>query len=157
MLTVLANAKTVSSHLLIGCAAILAVSVTAGCNRGLVLIKVTGKVNVDGKPANGAVVLFHPESPELTVVPSAVAKEDGSISPVTDSLEGIPEGSYQVTVSWPDPSVKSSFGSGQFGGGDAADPPDLLKGRYISKDRSGLSVKVDSSTSALAPFELSTR
>jgi hypothetical protein len=128
-----------------------------GCNRGPSLVQVSGKVMVDGKPADGAVVLFHPESSEPGMVSSAVSDASGAINPVTGGEPGIPAGSYRVSVSWPDPAMKKEAGAVQFGSGDDRPAPDLLKGKYVSKERSGLSVVIDSSTEQLEPFELTTR
>jgi hypothetical protein len=133
------------------------VVITAGCDRGLSLVKVQGKVTVDGKPANGAVILFHPQSQENGSVSSAVASDQGTFSPVTNGEPGIPAGVYQVTVSWPDPSVKKSEGAMQFGGGEEKDAPDLLKGRYMIKAQSGLTATIEQSTTELPAFELTSR
>jgi hypothetical protein len=128
-----------------------------GCGGGTSLVKVTGSVTVDGQPADGAVLLFHPESDTLGSVSSAVADASGTFSPVTDGEPGIPAGTYRVTVSWPDPAMRREASAMQFGFGEERDPPDLLKGRYIAKDRSQLTVVIDRSTSQLDAFELSTR
>jgi hypothetical protein len=129
----------------------------AGCGGGTSLVKVAGTVNVDGKPADGAVLLFHPESASTNSVSSAVADANGNFSPVTEGEPGIPAGTYRVTVNWPDPAMRREAGSTQFGGGDDRDAPDLLKGKYIAKDRSQLTVVIDRSTTQLEPFELSAR
>jgi len=132
-------------------------SVHCGCDRGLSLVKVQGKVTVDGKPATGAIILFHPQSAENTSVSSAVASDQGTFAPVTNGEPGIPAGVYQVTVSWPDPAVKKSDGAIQFGADNEKEAPDLLKGRYVMKDRSGLTATVEASTTELPAFELSSR
>lgn len=128
-----------------------------GCGGGTSLVQVTGKVLVDGQPADGAIVLFHPESDALGSVPTAVADASGEFKPVTNTDTGIPVGNYRVTVSWPDPAMRQGAGGAQFGMSDERDPPDLLKGKYVARDRSQLTVVIDRSTSQLEPFELSAR
>lgn len=132
----------------------LLLSILAGCG-GPSLINVAGSVSVDGKAAEGAVILFHPESGGLTVS-TAESNPDGTFSVVTDMKPGIPPGVYKLSVTWPDPSIKPRENV-PFGFGETADRPDLLKGKYTRKDQSGLSVTVDSTTKQLQPIELSTR
>jgi hypothetical protein len=133
----------------------------AGCGSATPgLVNVSGKVTVDGQPAEGAVLLFHPEGAPQGPVSSAVAQADGTFKMVTDGNQGIPEGRYRVTATWPDPAVKPSDGVGGFGEGFGLsfEPgPDLLKGRYVSRDQSDLSVTIEKGTRELEPFELQTR
>lgn len=126
-----------------------------GCDRGSKLVPVTGSIIVDGKPAEGAVILFHPDGNEIKSVSSAVAKADGSFAPVTDSEAGIPVGRFKLSVSYPDPSVKPT--EQQLMMGTAEPGPDLLKGRYISKDKSGLTADVSSTTTTLPVLTLTTQ
>jgi hypothetical protein len=127
----------------------------AGCGGGAGLVPVIGQITVDGKPAEGAVLLFHPLSPSVTSVSSAVANADGSFSPVTNSEKGMPVGSYKVSVTWPDPSVKPSERDLMMG---TVEPgPDLLRGRYQTKDRSDISVEVAADTKTLPAIELKSR
>lgn len=127
----------------------------AGCGGGSSLVKVSGKVTVDGVPADGAVLLFHPESSENTNVSTALADSNGVFSPVTGADEGIPAGRYRVTLTWPDPKARAAAGTPQFGQMDTRDPPDLLKGKFVALDRTTLSVVIERSTVELEPFELS--
>jgi len=126
--------------------------ISAGCG-GPTLPQVTGKVMVDGNPAEGAVLLFHPIGAGTTG--SAVADSNGSFSIVYDMNPGIPPGRYQVAISWPDPSVKTSEKDLMMGNFQSG--PDLLKGRYESKDKSGISIEVDATTKELPTIELSTK
>ncbi len=127
-----------------------------GCESGSKLVPATGKITVDGKPAEGAVILFHPEgSNEIKSVSSAVSKADGSFVPVTDSEPGIPVGSYKLSVNWPDASVKPT--ETQLMMGTAEPGPDLLKGRYISKDKSKLTTEVTATTTELPALALTTK
>ena len=114
----------------------------AGCGGGTSLVQVTGKVLVDGVPADGAILLFHPDSPDNTNVSTALADSNGVFSPVTGADTGIPEGSYRVTVTWPDPKSRAEAGAPQFGGMESRDPPDVLRGKYVARDRTTISVVI---------------
>lgn len=119
------------------------------------LVKVKGKISVDGTPASGAILLFHPESSTNATVCSAIADENGVYSPLTDIDEGIAEGSYRVTVVWPDPKVKGSGEGSKFGVAETRDPPDLLGGKFSSKATSKLTITVTGSSTELSPIEIS--
>ena len=126
--------------------------VVAGCG-GPTLPQVNGKVLVDGNPAEGAVLLFHPTGSGTTG--SAVADSNGAFSIIYDMNPGIPPGRYQVAITWPDPSVKTSEKDLMMGNFQTG--PDLLKGRYVSKDKSGLVIDVEATTKELPTIELSTK
>lgn len=126
--------------------------VVAGCG-GPTFSQVTGKVTVDGNPAEGAVLLFHPTGSGTTG--SAVADSNGVFSIIYDMNLGIPPGRYQVAITWPDPSVKTSETDLMMGNFQTG--PDLLKGRYDSKDKSGISIDVEATTKELPTIELSTK
>ncbi len=130
----------------------------AGCGGGgPSLIKAKGKIMVDGAPAVGATLLFHPESTTNANVANAIADENGVYAPVTGADEGIAEGNYRVTVVWPDPKLKAASDGPKFGVAEAKEPPDLLKGKFISRERSKLSVSITRSKVELDPLELSTK
>jgi hypothetical protein len=126
--------------------------VMAGCG-GPTLPPVTGKVMVDGNPAEGAVLLFHPTGSGTTG--SAVADSNGAFSIIYDMNPGIPPGRYQVAITWPDPAVKTSERDLMMGNFQTG--PDLLKGRYDSKDKSGIAIDVEATTTELPTIELSTK
>jgi len=126
-----------------------------GCDSGPSLVQAQGKIIVDGTPAKGAVLLFHPSGGTSTSVSSAQAKEDGTFTLTTDTKPGIPAGSYTVTVTWPDPAHKVSDGDKMMG---LAEPgKDLLNGRYVSKDRSGIKIEISSGNTSIAPIELKSK
>lgn len=128
--------------------------VSSGCGSGPELIQVVGKITVDGQPAPGAVLLFHPTAAGQTSVSSATAKEDGTFTITTNTLSGIPVGTYTVTASWPDPEHTPSDAEKMMG---TAEPgKDLLKGRYILREKSQLSVTVESTMAELPSFDLTT-
>ncbi|MBX3423474.1 MAG: hypothetical protein KF752_18115 [Pirellulaceae bacterium] len=119
------------------------------------LIQVSGSVTVDGKPAEGAVLIFHPEVAEIPTVATAVTDANGKYQLVSDMNNGIRAGTYRVTATWRGPPKKTAQPT--FGLGSDADLPDLLKGRYASKDTSGLTAVIEKSTVELPPLELTTK
>ncbi len=131
--------------------AMLSATILAGCNAsGSGLVQVTGSITVDGKPAEGAVLLFHPEQPGSVAAGSADA--NGKFTLVTDMQPGISPGRYKVTATWPDPKLKTTAEDAMMG--KSRDAPDLLKSRFVMRDRSGLSAEITSATTQLPPFEL---
>lgn len=92
---------------------------------------VKGSLLVNGKPANGALITFHPANGigNGRVIRSlATVKEDGSFVLTTfNSYDGAPPGEYVVTVYWPGP-VSADSPAGEIG-------PDRLKGRFSTPDR----------------------
>jgi len=128
----------------------LACLVTIGCSGGgSGLVAVEGDVKVDGQAADGAVLLFHPQSGSGPVA-TAVADAAGHFSVVTEMQPGIPVGSYKVTATWPTPlpaDLKISMSG-------PPDQPDRLKGRYVSKDKSNLTVEVKADSKLLPPLEM---
>lgn len=123
-----------------------------GCGDSRKLVPVSGSVTVDGEPAVGATLLFHPESDPAGVTASGTVRDDGTFTLVSGMDKGLTAGKYIVTVSWPDPSVKPT--EAQMMMGMAEPGPDLLKGRYATKQGSGLSVEIAADTQQLPPFEL---
>lgn len=137
---------------------VLGLATLVGCGSGgSSLVKAKGKVMVDGAPASGAIVLLHPETPGSSNVANAIADANGEFAPLTGTEEGIAEGTYRVTVIWPDPKMSGGSGELQFGSTQAKDPPDLLKGRYAVRDKSKLTVTVSRSKLELDPLELSAK
>jgi hypothetical protein len=131
----------------------LACLVTIGCSGGgSGLVAVEGDVKVDGQAADGAVLLFHPQSGSGPVS-TAVANEVGRFSVVTEMQPGIPAGTYKVTATWPAPlpaDLKISMSG-------PPDQPDRLKGRYVARDKSDLTVEVQADTKVLPTLELTAK
>ena len=123
-----------------------------GCDTaGLKLVQVTGTISVNKKPADGAIIYFHPNDAGLSSA-SAVAKSDGTFDIMYNGEKGIPAGNYKVTVMWPDPAKKPS--ESQIMMGTAEVGPDLLKGKYATKAASSLKAEITTSTQTLPPFDL---
>jgi hypothetical protein len=117
--------------------ATLALCASAGCGRGgrLKVYPVDGKVLVAGMPAGNASVYFYPCDPTQQHVPVAITAPDGTFRLTTiRSGDGAPEGSYDVTVIWPDYSVPRD---------KCADPlHDRLKSRYTDRSKTALHATV---------------
>lgn len=125
----------------------------AGCGESNQLVQATGSITVDGKPAEGAVLLFHPESDgELA---SGEADATGSFALTSNMRPGIAPGRYRVTASWPDPSKRATKEDLQAGRSD--DAPDLLQGKYVQLNTTTLSAEITPQTSQIELFELTTK
>jgi len=126
-----------------------------GCGSDAGLHPVTGKVLVDGKPAVGALVMFIADAPaDMTASPAtATVAADGTFTMATGVAGGVKPGKYIATVVWPDPSVKITDAQRMMGA-SASDAPDLLKGRFATRELSKLKVEVKPGANALEPFLL---
>ena len=117
------------------------------------MVQVSGSVAVDGKPAEGASLLFFP-SGDGTVA-SATCNAEGKYKIVSDGEPGISQGSYSVAIQWPDPSIKPTPAQKMMGTFDGG--PDLLKGKYDSKLKTTLKAEITASTTELALFDLKSK
>jgi hypothetical protein len=106
---------------------------------------VSGKVLFDGKPAEGAVVQFHPKNKSgKVVVPVGRVGADGTFRLTSYKQDdGAPAGEYTVTVFWGVPSR----------GGDDYERI-LVPPRYLSPETSGLTAVVADHATELEPFQL---
>jgi hypothetical protein len=138
--------------------AVLAAIAFAGCGEPpkdapqVALHPLTGIVNVNGKPAKGAIVSLHASGkPELgTVTPHGIADENGKFSLTTyEPEDGAPEGKYQVTVSWAD-RIAGSSSDPEYG-------PEKLPPRYQNPAMSGLELEVKPGLSEAIVMELKSR
>lgn len=140
-------------------AALLALAVgtavaVSGCGNDKMSTRpVTGTVLVNKKPAAGAMVIFCPTSGSeelMKMRPFGVVGADGKFELTSfDKGDGLPEGDYKVLVRWP-----ASSSGNQVDGTVSMTGPDRLRGKYMNLEKTPLSVKVESSTSELPPFEL---
>src|SRR5438477_1135804 len=83
----------------------IALSLLGSCEKkrydAIPLYTVRGKVLVDGQPAAGAVVHFHPATPseKNKLYPAAKVEADGSFALTTfENKDGAPPGEYLVTI-----------------------------------------------------------
>lgn len=107
---------------------------------------VKGSITINGEPPEGALLVFHPangaEFDERGTRPRATVEPDGQFSVTTyQDGDGIPTGSYDVTVLW-------------FDDPDATTPHDRLGGRYATPDQAGIQVTVDESATEIAPITI---
>lgn len=109
---------------------------------------VKGQVMYRGKPAVGAIVVFHKVGADPTAgQPSGKVQEDGGFT-LTSYLpgDGAGEGDYRVTVSWRE-SIGGSLSDPDYG-------PEKLPKKYQSPDTSGLTVAVATGSNDLEPFQI---
>ena len=137
---------------LIPAVAILAAALV-GCGKaGPSLVPVKGTITVDGKPAEGAVLIFHPTGGKGSIA-SAAADASGAFVITSNGSAGVVTGSYKVTATWPDPAKKPKVTLGA----SPEDAPDLLEGRYVSVDKSPTTVEITAATKELPPIALTTK
>lgn len=127
---------------------LLAFCLFTGCGGKSTKVKVypvSGEVFYKDKPAEGAVIHFHPV--EKGAPPAfAVVQEDGSfvLSTYTES-DGAAAGDYHVTVTWRDEKP---------GEGETIIGPDRLGERYSKRDATTLRATVTEGDNLLDPFKL---
>ena len=137
--------------------AFCAAALLAGCGKKepgeKPVFPVSGAVFVDGKPAKGAVVMFHP----LPITPGrfdivrsrGTVKDDGTFKLSTyKNDDGAPEGEYAVTVYWPG----KKTGKADEDGTDL--PPDQLGLRFNDPAKTTLKAHVKAPETKLDPFQI---
>jgi hypothetical protein len=133
------------------------VALLAGCSEatGPKLYPVTGTVTVGGKPAAGALIVFHPRGNDAldAVRPGATVRADGTYTLVSPGpREGAPAGEYDVAVTWSAPPPAAAPGA--IGGGEEKTTSDSLGGRYKDPRTSTLKATVHASPTQVPTFEL---
>ena len=130
----------------------LILTVVAGCGYDKPaweqVVPATGSVKYRGAPIDGALLVFTPKDKSVPskVRPIATTDAGGHFDIGTfDIDDGIPEGDYDVTVTW-SPLVKHD--------GGASPGPNLLPVRYARPETSQLTVHIDSEETELKPLEL---
>lgn len=119
------------------------------------LVQVTGMMLVDGKPAEGASLVFFPDgADDPSKIAAGVVDSSGKYKLVTNLQPGINPGKYKVTATWPE---LPKEGKAKFSMGNSNDPPDLLKGRYSSPMKTKLTAEVEATTKELPPIEVSAK
>ena len=130
----------------------LSIITAAGCGSGSSLVPTKGKLTVDGKPAEGASILFHPIAGPPAKIAAAAVSADGSFAISTDGKLGVEPGTYDLSVTWPGPAPKQNDQQKMF---ELAEPgPDQLKGRYVTKEKAKLQIEIKPDTKELAPIDL---
>ena len=110
---------------------------------------VTGRVLFEGKPADKALVIFHPvgESGPAVIRPRGQVGPDGTFTLATyGTADGAPAGTYQVTVELWLASTRK--------GEDDRPPLNRLPVRYSKPGSSGLHVQIEPRPNELKAFEL---
>lgn len=118
-----------------------------GCrkNQGPVVYPVSGQVFFEQRPAERALVIFHPVGGG-DVRPHGEVKADGSFTLATTGQgDGAPPGDYVVTVEW-------WLASGRRD--DDSPAVNRLPPRYANPATSGLTARVEHGPTTLKPFEL---
>jgi hypothetical protein len=134
-------------------AVIVALSGCASEEDGRVKVyPVSGKVLVNGKPAEGAELIFYGATPELrgpgTVSASGITNENGEFRLGSyDPDDGAPAGKFNVVVVWQEP-IPEGVDSERF------QAKDRLKNRYATPETSGLTAEIPEGGTILPPFEL---
>jgi hypothetical protein len=135
---------------------VLVIALCCSCGSGRRLYPVHGYVFANGKPAEGARIMFHPvdDTPgEVPVIrPSAMVDADGSFHLASyTAKDGAPPGEYQVTIDWLPP----GFTRQQAHEYEAKQMnPDKLGSRYAKAKSSGLRATVTEGPNELEPFQL---
>jgi hypothetical protein len=134
---------------------LLIASGLAGCKRSRLdelplRFPVQGKIFVGDKPAEGAVIAFHPvkkaEGPSSTS--RGTADSQGKFSLTTYvSGDGAPEGEYIVTVYWPERPLNPN--------GEGHDlPVDKLRGKFANPAASKLRARIGPQLTTLPRLDL---
>jgi hypothetical protein len=130
----------------------------AGCSDGKIKrYPVQGSVQVDGKAATGAIVVFCPigGGPELEKLrPMGTTDTAGVFKLMSiEPDDGAPAGEYKVLVKWPGQVSRDADREGR-GGGIG---PDQLRGKYYNLDITPLTATIESKSNELAPFQLKSK
>src|SRR5947209_451117 len=102
------------------------------CGSRTSLYPVRGEVFVKGRPAEGALVVFHPVAAHDPAAgrPRGIVAADGSFQLSTyTKADGAPPGDYIVTINWLDHDKRKE-----------EQVPDKLKGHYTSPNTSKLRI-----------------
>jgi hypothetical protein len=138
-------------RLLVPLLAIVSVCYACGRSDRKVVVPVEGKVLFESRPAQYALVVFHPVGgSENEPRPSGRVGADGTFTLTTyDAGDGAPPGEYTVTVEW-----WLTTGSSNNPSGYDRPPVNRLPPRYGKAETSGLRVRITDGKTSLPPFNL---
>lgn len=117
-------------------------------------VPVSGKVLVDGKPAQNCFIYLYPANPadgegKDRTIPLAMTDENGAFALSTyDTNDGAPAGDYVVTFTWRE---ASGLLKNQYEG------KDRLNGKYAAPDKSTIRLTIGKNPTELPPYELTTK
>jgi hypothetical protein len=116
---------------------------------------VQGKVLYQGKPAKGALVVFHPKGNDSlsAIRPTGITGEDGTFTLTSGKEAGAAAGEYVVSITWPEEPLAAKDAP-KITMEAPPPPPDRLKGRYANRETPALTANVKSGTNQLEPFDL---
>lgn len=133
------------------CAAPIALAwIGLGCSRGdgFKTYPVTGRVIVNGEPASGAFLVFHPVAAATGIgnKPTAQVKPDGTFELTTvEGGDGAPSGDYAVTLEW-----RKLIQAG----GEPVPGPNIVPQDYSLPQTTPLKVTVKEDANQLEPFRI---
>jgi len=125
----------------------------AGCSKsGDSLVPVSGRVMVDGKPAAGAAIVFHPANAANGTHPVAQVDANGDFQLTTiRSGDGAVPGEYRVTLTW---YVSAPRRKGLEGEESAV--RNLIPDKYARSESTPISTTVRPEANELFRIEIST-
>ena len=137
------------SLLLLVSAGLLGICCSKGGTSKKVSYPVKGELTVQGKPAEGATVMFQPRDANPADwsdgYPRATVGADGKFQVSTyGENDGAPAGEYVILVSWEAPNPTNEEASG----------PDRLGGRYVDPAKSKLTAKIEPRPNELPAIRL---
>lgn len=121
----------------------------SGCNKGEQrpeVHPVAGQLTVNGQPAEGALLSFHPADgvnfDQRGSRPRATVEADGSFTVSTyGDGDGAPAGEYAVSVVW----IENP---------ESATPVDKLDGRFADPEQSEWRVRIEEGENQLEPYRI---
>lgn len=151
------TAIAIGHRLLVGLFGLANLAVLAGCGNGrIATYPAAGTVNVDGRPAEGAIVVFCPVDPSVELEhlrPAGKSDASGHFELTTfDPADGAPAGQFKVLVKWPAPTPAGEDREGRPGAANKG--PDRLKGKFYNLDTTPLTATIEEQSNELPPFEL---
>jgi len=122
----------------------------AGCGQSgpprVPVYPVQGKVEIDGRPAAGALVILHPKENPSAAAALAHVNNDGTFTTTTyETGDGAAEGDFIVTVEWFKPVQRND---------DYVMGPNLAPEKYRRPETSDLQVHVAAQPNELQPIKL---
>ena len=127
-----------------------------GTKDSLELHPVSGKVSLDGKPCEGAVVTLIASdeatiSRKLDKVPTGYVKSDGSFAIGTNELEdGAPTGKYKVTIFWYPPNAHEIMAK-------TGNVPNLMPRIYGDPKTTNLEINVAAGRNEVPEFKIASK